>query len=325
MIALDGTTNKAKLGANAILAVSLANAQAAAQPTRPAAVQISRRTERQGAAGADDEHHQRRRPLGCADRFPGVHDHAEGRRRRSPKRLRTGCEVFHALKSVLKRTRPLDRGRRRRRFRAEIRERRRRAGDHRARGEESRLQVRQGDLHRPRCRRLGVLRRRRRSTTSSRRSDGSKRNCRRAGRLLPRACEQVSRSSRSRTAARRTIGTAGRSSPTRIGAKMQLVGDDLFVTNVEFLRKGIETGIANSILVKVNQIGSLTETLDAVELAKENSYTAVISHRSGETRRHHHRRHRRRHQCRPDQDRFALPHRSRREVQPAPPNRRRTW
>ena len=68
-----------------------------------------------------------------------------------------------------------------------------------------------------------------------------------------------------------------------IGDKVQLVGDDLFVTNVDFLRKGIETGTANSILVKVNQIGSLTETLDAVELAHKNNYTAVISHRSGET------------------------------------------
>ena len=69
----------------------------------------------------------------------------------------------------------------------------------------------------------------------------------------------------------------------KLGDKIQLVGDDLFVTNVKFLRKGIEQGVANSILVKVNQIGSLTETLDAVELAKENGYTAVISHRSGET------------------------------------------
>jgi len=69
----------------------------------------------------------------------------------------------------------------------------------------------------------------------------------------------------------------------KLGATTQLVGDDLFVTNVEFLRKGISQGIANSILVKVNQIGSLTETLDAVELAKENNYTSVLSHRSGET------------------------------------------
>jgi len=69
----------------------------------------------------------------------------------------------------------------------------------------------------------------------------------------------------------------------KLGDKVQLIGDDLFVTNVKFLRKGIDTGTANSILVKVNQIGSLTETLDAVELAKENGYTAVLSHRSGET------------------------------------------
>ncbi len=69
----------------------------------------------------------------------------------------------------------------------------------------------------------------------------------------------------------------------KLGAHTQIVGDDLFVTNVDFLRKGIERGVANSILVKVNQIGTLTETLDAIELAKENRYTAVISHRSGET------------------------------------------
>jgi len=69
----------------------------------------------------------------------------------------------------------------------------------------------------------------------------------------------------------------------KLGDRVQLVGDDLFVTNVKFLRKGIDTGTANSILVKVNQIGSLTETLDAVELAQDNGYTAVMSHRSGET------------------------------------------
>jgi len=69
----------------------------------------------------------------------------------------------------------------------------------------------------------------------------------------------------------------------KLGETTQLVGDDLFVTNVDFLKKGIDLGVANSILVKVNQIGSLTETFDAVELAKENAYTSVISHRSGET------------------------------------------
>ena len=69
----------------------------------------------------------------------------------------------------------------------------------------------------------------------------------------------------------------------QVGDKVQLVGDDLFVTNTKFLQKGIETGAANSILIKVNQIGTLTETLDAIELAKTNNMTAVISHRSGET------------------------------------------
>jgi enolase len=68
-----------------------------------------------------------------------------------------------------------------------------------------------------------------------------------------------------------------------IGDRVQLVGDDLFVTNVEFLQKGIDRGAANSILIKVNQIGTLTETLDAIGLAQTNGYSAVISHRSGET------------------------------------------
>ena len=69
----------------------------------------------------------------------------------------------------------------------------------------------------------------------------------------------------------------------KIGSKCQLVGDDLFVTNVDFLEKGIKTGCANSILIKVNQIGTLTETLNAIEMAHRNGYTSVTSHRSGET------------------------------------------
>ncbi len=69
----------------------------------------------------------------------------------------------------------------------------------------------------------------------------------------------------------------------KIGNKVQLVGDDLFVTNVEFLQKGIDLGVANSILIKVNQIGTLTETLEAIELGKVHGYNSVVSHRSGET------------------------------------------
>jgi enolase len=69
----------------------------------------------------------------------------------------------------------------------------------------------------------------------------------------------------------------------RLGSRVQLVGDDLFVTNTKILKRGIDEKVANSILVKVNQIGSLTETLDAIEMAKRARYTAVLSHRSGET------------------------------------------
>jgi enolase len=69
----------------------------------------------------------------------------------------------------------------------------------------------------------------------------------------------------------------------RLGERVQLVGDDLFVTNAERLQRGIDEGVANAILVKVNQIGTLTETLDAMKLARENGYACVMSHRSGET------------------------------------------
>jgi enolase len=69
----------------------------------------------------------------------------------------------------------------------------------------------------------------------------------------------------------------------RVGSKVQLVGDDLFVTNTERLQRGIDAGIANSILIKVNQIGTLTETIDAIQLAHRNGYTSISSHRSGET------------------------------------------
>ncbi|MGE5381160.1 MAG: phosphopyruvate hydratase, partial [Methylocystaceae bacterium] len=70
---------------------------------------------------------------------------------------------------------------------------------------------------------------------------------------------------------------------SKVGKKIQLVGDDLFVTNVKLLREGITTGAANSVLIKLNQIGTLTETLDTIEMARRAGYTCVVSHRSGET------------------------------------------
>lgn len=70
---------------------------------------------------------------------------------------------------------------------------------------------------------------------------------------------------------------------SKLGSKLQLVGDDIFVTNPKIFKKGIEEKIANAILIKVNQIGSLSETLEAIDIAKKDSYKAIISHRSGET------------------------------------------
>ena len=107
----------------------------------------------------------------------------------------------------------------------------------------------------------------------------------------------------------------------RLGKRIQLVGDDLFVTNTERLRSGIKMGVANSILVKVNQIGSLTETLDAVDMAHRAGYTSVMSHRSGRDRGFDHCRPRRRLQLRADQDRLAVALRSAGQVQPADPHR----
>ena len=108
-----------------------------------------------------------------------------------------------------------------------------------------------------------------------------------------------------------------------IGGSVQLVGDDLFVTNPVRLADGIEKGVANSILIKVNQIGTLTETLQTVEMAHKAGYTSVISHRSGETEGHHHRRHFRRHECGADQDGLAVALRPAGQIQPASAHRRR--
>ena len=107
----------------------------------------------------------------------------------------------------------------------------------------------------------------------------------------------------------------------RIGDRVQLVGDDLFVTNSKRLAKGIEMGCANAILIKVNQIGSLTETLEAIEMAKQAGYACVMSHRSGETEDTTIADSGRGLQHWPDQDRRSLPQRPRGQVQPAAAHR----
>ncbi len=107
----------------------------------------------------------------------------------------------------------------------------------------------------------------------------------------------------------------------KIGSRRQLVGDDIFVTNTEILSRGIKEGVCNSILIKVNQIGSLSETLAAVDMAHRAGYSAVMSHRSGETEDFDHRRPCRGDQLRTDQDRIDVAIRSPGQVQPADPHR----
>ena len=106
----------------------------------------------------------------------------------------------------------------------------------------------------------------------------------------------------------------------RLGSRRQLVGDDIFVTNVEIIERGIKEGVANSVLIKVNQIGSLSETLAAVDMAQRAGYTAVMSPRSGEPEDSR-RGSRGRDQLRTDQDQLALPVGSSYEIQPVDPDR----
>ena len=126
----------------------------------------------------------------------------------------------------------------------------------------------------------------------------------------------------SKTACRKRIGTGWKLMTDALGKKIQLVGDDIFVTNPAIFKRGIEQGIANSILIKVNQIGTLTETLEAMQMAARRRL-----HRGGfaplrRNRRSVHRRPGGGHRRRPDQDRLGQPHRPHRQVQPVAAHRR---
>jgi enolase len=280
MIALDGTPNKAKLGANALLAVSLANAKAASiqvgQPLfkylggpNAKVLPVPMMNILNGGAHSDA-------PIDFQE-FMIVPKGAES----FSEALRCGTEIFHALKSVLK-----DRG-----LSTAIGDEGgfapkldsaddaletiaaavKKAGYKFGKDVFIALDVAASEFY-DAAKKLYVFKK----------SDGSKRK---ASELVAYYQELQKKfpiiSIEDGCAENDWDGW--KQLTDAMGANTQLVGDDLFVTNVEFLRKGIERGVGNSILVKVNQIGTLTETLDAIELAKENRYTAVISHRSGET------------------------------------------
>ena len=194
--------------------------------------------------------------------------------------LRMGVEVFHTLKKVLKKTRLLHRGRRRRRLRAQSEVQRRSL--------EVVLEAITQAGYKP-GEQIGICL----DPASSeffkdgkyvfKKSDKSERTSRADGRVLGQLGAPVSRIISIEDGMAEDDWDGWKLLTDTLGDKIQLVGDDLFVTNTERLKRGIDDGIANSILIKVNQIGTLTETLDAMQMAASAGYTAVVSHRSGET------------------------------------------
>jgi enolase len=280
MLALDGTPNKAKLGANAILAVSLATARAAASQLglplfkylggpNAKVLPVPMMNIVNGGAHSDA-------PVDFQEFMvmpKGLPTFSEA--------LRAGCEIFHALKSVLKArglsTAVGDEGGFAPNFKS--------ADDVLATivkaveeagykiGEEIfiALDVASSEFY-DAVQKQYVFKK----------SDGSKRNVKELISYYQELAKKFPIISIEDGCAENDWDGWKRLTDA-MGSTMQLVGDDLLVTNVKFLRKAIDSGVANSILVKVNQIGSLTETLDAIELARENKFTAIISHRSGES------------------------------------------
>ena len=278
MIALDGTPNKARLGANAILGVSLAVAKAAAAAAglplyryvggpKANVLPVPMMNIINGGVHADnpiDFQEFMIMPVG-APTFREAPAHGGG--------------DFPHPEEVAARRRPQHQCRRRGRLRAQPEIAGRGADLYLQGGGEGRLQTGRGSFLRPRSGFDRILQGR--QICAGRRGQDA---CRptRWSRSMPISASAIP-SSPSRTAWRKTTGPAGRRSPIAVGKTVNLVGDDLFVTNVKRLKQGIETHTANAILIKVNQIGSLTETLETVEMAHKAAYKAVMSHRSGET------------------------------------------
>ena len=280
MTALDGTPNKSKLGANAILAVSLANAHAAAaQIGLPLFKYLGGPNARvlpvpmmniiNGGAHSDA-------PIDFQEFMimpKGLTSFSEA--------LRAGCEIFHALKSVLKKrglsTAVGDEGGFAPNLNSAddalqtIGQAIEQAGYKFGEQVFIALDVASSEFYEPKEKRYVF-----------KKSDGSKRTAEEMVAYLRELARKFPIISIEDGCAENDWD-GWKKLTDAMGKKLQLVGDDLLVTNVQFLRKAISRGVANSILVKVNQIGSLTETLNAIELARENAYTAVISHRSGES------------------------------------------
>ncbi|HUJ73064.1 MAG TPA: phosphopyruvate hydratase [Verrucomicrobiae bacterium] len=280
MIDLDGTANKAKLGANAILGVSLANAHAAASQLgvelfkylggpNAKVLPVPMMNILNGGAHSDA-------PIDLQEYMimpKGASSFREA--------LRMGAEVFHALKSVLKKnglsTAVGDEGG----FAPALKSNEhalevvvaaiKQAGYKPGKDVFIALDPASSEFYDAASKKYVF-----------KKSDGSKHTAAQMIEFYSGLCKKYPIISIEDGLAE-SDWDGWKLMTDKLGDKLQLVGDDVFVTNTKFLKRGIDSGTANSILVKVNQIGSLTETLDAIEMAKEAGYTAVISHRSGET------------------------------------------
>jgi len=280
MIALDGTETKGKLGANAILAVSLATAKAAAEycglplfryigGTNATVTPVPMMNIMNGGAHSDA-------PIDIQEFMimpKGAKSFAEG--------LRMGTEVFHALKSVLKglklSTSVGDEGGFAPKLASNsqaldvIIEAIKKAGYKPGKDIFLALDVAASEFYDAAKKRYVF-----------KKSDGSSKTADQMVEFYSQLCAKYPIIS-IEDGMSENDWEGWKKLTDALGDKVQLVGDDLFVTNTKFLKKGIDMGIANSILIKVNQIGTLSETLDAIRMATQAGYTAVVSHRSGET------------------------------------------
>ena len=275
LVDLDGTPDKSPARRERAARRLARGGQGGGRVVRAGAVPLRRRPERARAAGADDEHHQRWRPRRQLGRRAGVHDRA-GRRRLLPGGAALGRRGLPGAEVGAQGQGPGHRAGRRGRLRSRPARHPRRAGPDRRGRREDRLHARPRHRARPRRGRHRVPQRRR---------------------LLLRGpeavLEELSAVYAELVDAYPLVSIEDPLSEDdwdgwvalteAIGDKVQLVGDDLFVTNPERLDEGISRGAANALLVKVNQIGTLSETLDAVTLAQSSGYRCMMSHRSGET------------------------------------------
>ena len=326
LVELDGTPNKGELGANAILGVSLAVAHAAAAAYDLPLYRYLGGVGRADPAGPDVQHPQRRQARPGLDRLPGIHGDAGRRRRPTATRFAPAPRSSPrcARSSTTRATRP-DRVTRAASRRRSPRTRRRSRSSCARSSERATGQARTSRSRsirpRPSSSRTGPA-----ATDTVRyvlAKEGRTLDERRARRPVGRWDVALSDRLDRGWPGRGRLARAGGELTERLGDRVQLVGDDLLVTNTTRIARAIDARAANAVLIKLNQIGTLTETIEAIELARASRLGSGRVASLRRDRGHDHRRPRRRDGHRPDQDRRPVAFGARGEVQPTAPDRGR--